>query len=99
MMHTNYQPARKGLYAMQIEAARALREAATKKAMADLPAAYHNNPNLRMIPVGAYKSLEMHRVIAEHREWALANHCSKVTRNHLRYSDQGDFTRCYRGGF
>lgn len=37
--------------------------------------------------------------IQEHSEWA-ANRLAVIhQRKRLRYSDQGDFTRCYRGGF
>ncbi|UAV89831.1 hypothetical protein QAC_7 [Pseudomonas phage QAC] len=68
MMHTNYQPPRKGVIDGQIMAAkrlRVLRNGQSLAAIGDLL------------------------------------HATKVEfqRKQLAYSDRGDFTRCYRGGF
>ncbi|AUV61715.1 hypothetical protein HOS76_gp21 [Pseudomonas phage Henninger] len=68
MIHTNYQPARKGLLADQILKAKRVRLA---------------------------KNLCQPMVGDELLECVKA----EMQRKHLRYSDRGDFTRCYRGGF
>ncbi|ARM69571.1 hypothetical protein HOR78_gp07 [Pseudomonas phage KNP] len=67
-MHTNYQPARRGLEATRIMVAKRLR--LTK--------------NLCQPMVGD-ELLDCVKAEMQHK--------------HLRYSDRGDFTRCYRGGF
>jgi hypothetical protein len=67
-MHTNYQPARKGLIDGQIHAAKQLRMMKATR------------PVVTVAEVVA--TIEAHK---QHQR--------------LRYSDQGDFTRCYRGGF
>lgn len=68
MIHTNYQPARKGLLSEQIIKAKRLR-------------VIKNLHNL------------------EHSNGLLALTVVEFQRKRLRYSDRGDFTRCYRGGF
>lgn len=68
MMHTNYQPARRGLVDGQTMAAKRLR-------------VIKNPANL----VHADDLLMATRV--------------EFQRKKLNYSDRGDFTRCYRGGF
>jgi hypothetical protein len=65
MMHTNYQPARKGLTDEYIRAQKVLR-------------AVKNGPQVPELRFSGQ---------------AMRQHSK------LRYSDQGDFTRCYRGGF
>ncbi|QNJ57493.1 hypothetical protein [Pseudomonas phage PlaquesPlease] len=68
MMHTNYQPARKGLYESQIHAEKELR---TRKNLG------------RPGQAGELLGVTL----------------AGFQRKRLRYSDRGDFTRCYRGGF
>lgn len=66
MMHTNYQPASRGLEATRIMAAKRLR--LTKNLSRD--------------------AAELIQCVN-----------AELTHKHLRYSDRGDFTSCYRGGF
>jgi hypothetical protein len=66
-LHTNYQPAKRGLIDAQIKAAKSLR--AIKNGFKNA------RPN------------------------DYAGFMADFQRSHLKYSDQGDFTRCYRGGF
>lgn len=78
MMHTNYQPAKAGVYDNQIRHARSVR--------------IHANVD----PRGRCYNPEM---LPEHTQWGNARLAMLHQRMRLRYSDQGDFTRCYRGGF
>lgn len=66
MMHTNYQPARRGLIDVQTQNAKRLR----KKV----------NPQ-------------------EFPWFDMDTYQANIQHHQLRYSDRGDFTRCYRGGF
>ena len=68
MIHTNHQPARKGLLDAQIMQAKRVR--LTKNLCA---------------PMVGDELLDCVK--------------AEMQRKHLRYSDRGDFTRCYRGGF
>lgn len=65
-MHTNYQPARRGLVDAQI---------ANEK---------------------AFRSIKNHFKVSHDGMNGLIAH---FQHQRLRYSDRGDFTRCYRGGF
>lgn len=67
-MHTNYQPARKGLLDAQI----------------------HKAKRVRLV-----KNLCAPMLGDELLDCVKA----EMQRKHLNYSDRGDFTRCYRGGF
>lgn len=66
MIHTNYQPARKGLVDQQIRDAKVIR------------------------------SIRNHML---RNEFGLDAVLVDMQRTRLKYSDRGDFTRCYRGGF
>jgi hypothetical protein len=68
-MHTNYQPARKGLIDTKITAEKALRG------------------RKNGVPSKTYFRGDLAMIAAQRQ------------RETLKYSDQGDFTRCYRGGF
>lgn len=79
-MHTNYQPAKRGLVSQGIAAEKALREHVNvplKKSWGSLDKASQDLVTAR---------LECNAAL-----WA--------AKRLLKYSDQGDFTRCYRGGF
>ena len=67
MMHTNYQPAKPGLYDQQIASAKATR------------AVVNHRKNI------SHDGMDSLVATLQHMN--------------LRYSDRGDFTRCYRGGF
>jgi hypothetical protein len=67
-LHTNYQPAKRGLIDAQIMAAKQLRMMKATRPVVTV-------------------------------EEVIATIEARKQRKGLRYSDQGDFTRCYRGGF
>ncbi|WGH28269.1 hypothetical protein 10P302A_gene0009 [Pseudomonas phage 10P302A] len=77
-MHTNYQPARRGLEAERIE---------TAKLAALATSVRHNIPRTEA-NAEAIDMRDNYDML-----WA------DLQRQQLRYSDRGDFTRCYRGGF
>lgn len=86
-MHTNYQPARKGLLAEQIASAKEAAIDATMK---------HPEAKVSVMTAmyGGRRTLGAK---------AVADRFGNIAHVHqvmgLRYSDRGDFTRCYRGGF
>lgn len=87
-MHTNYQPARKGLTDASIAEAKRRAVFATMK-----------NPDskasvLSTLYGGRHANAEVLMLRIDPTDGLVAFQRSK-----LRYSDQGDFTRCYRGGF
>jgi hypothetical protein len=56
--------------------------------------------------IRADRSIRLHannrsnpEAMVEHTEWSEARLGMLRQRRGLRYSDTGDFTRCYRGGF
>lgn len=89
-MHTNYQPARKGLTDAKIAADKHRRLVAT----------YQANPAIKAgVMAGMYGSKNIHELaqtLLDEGRYVFAAHGQHMC---LRYSDKGDFTRCYRGGF
>lgn len=87
MMHTNYQPARRGLLAERI--------AAEKEAAID---ATMRHPEAKAsVMTAMYGGRRTIGAIAVASRFGNIAHIQQVMG--LRYSDRGDFTRCYRGGF
>lgn len=90
-MHHNFKPAKSGLFDQQIAREKHLRLVATYKA----------NPTVKSdIMRMAYGSLQKTSAIANQLRLEGA-YVFRAAAQHaqLRYSDRGDFTRCYRGGF
>lgn len=83
MMHTNYQPARKGLVSEKIKAEKIAAFNATHKARGG----------------GREVAREVMREMSWDRSMGETLMFVPIQARKLRYSDQGDFTRCYRGGF
>lgn len=86
-MHTNYKPAKPGVYAEQIASAK---ERAIDATLA--------NPDSKAVVMtalyGSTKTIAHQAVHARFGSWV-----ATAQMLGLRYSDRGDFTRCYRGGF
>lgn len=87
MMHTNYQPARKGLLAEQI---------ASEKERA-IDATMRHPEAKASVMVAAYGGRRTQGAQAVASRYGSVKHIWQQMR--MRYSDRGDFTRCYRGGF
>lgn len=91
MTHHNFQPAKTGLFDAKIAREKHLR----------LTATYENNPAVkRDVMTALYGGRNIKHMVSiqlldegKHVFQAAAQH------ERLRYSDRGDFTRCYRGGF
>jgi hypothetical protein len=86
--HTNYQPARKGLVSHKIAAEKAFAVHATAQ----------NKDSKGVVMTALYGSCrtDAHRAVLDRIG---PNPAFMNWLEQRRYSDQGDFTRCYRGGF
>ena len=86
MIHTNYQPTRKGLIQSRIDHEKEQAIQATircPEAKAELMRGLYGTKSLQAEAIAARDPVAV----------------AEFQRQHLRYSDRGDFTRCYRGGF
>jgi hypothetical protein len=90
-MHHNFKPAKSGLFDAKIAREKHLRLAATYE---------HNEAVKRDVMTAMYGGRNIKHMVSiqlldegKYVFRAAAQHAQ------LRYSDRGDFTRCYRGGF
>jgi len=88
-MHTNYQPARKGLTDAKI---------ASEKANA-VNKTFANPEGKRVVMTALYGATGPAHEAVHSRVPGVDELIAEYQRSTLKYSDQGDFTRCYRGGF
>lgn len=90
MTHYNFQPAKTGLFDAQIAQEKHLRLSAT----------YSANPEIKKgVMLGVYGSRNIHRLAAQLLDEGKHVFAAAGQHAQMRYSDRGDFTRCYRGGF
>lgn len=88
-MHTNYQPARKGLTDAHIAAQK----------MHSLEATMKHGDAKRSVMTALYGGRGAAQDAVLVRINTMNDTIADYQRSKLRYSDRGDFTRCYRGGF
>lgn len=89
MIHTNYQPGRKGLTDARIAAQK----------LASLEATLKHGDAKRSVLTALYGGQGLAQQAVLVRISTMNDTIAEYQRSKLRYSDQGDFTRCYRGGF
>ncbi|WYV70476.1 hypothetical protein DdN1_06 [Dickeya phage BIM BV-99] len=89
-MHTNYQPARTGLTDAKIAADKHRRLVAT----------YRNNPEIKAhVMAGLYSGRKLNPIALQLLDEGRYVFAAAGQHARLNYSDRGDFTNCYRGGF
>lgn len=86
-----------GLYEAQISADRARRAKALNRQVADTSAAYHANKGFTKVPVG-FVHAELAWAAEEQRRWG-HNRLAAIFQGHRQgFTEQGDFTNCFRRG-
>jgi hypothetical protein len=88
--HTNYQPGREGFYDKAINRARLIRCVATYRVIPEVK---------RDLMVAAYGGKPTTEMVTEQAAWEASITDARAQQSARKWSDQGDFTRCYRGGF
>jgi hypothetical protein len=87
--HTNYRPSRKGLTDARIAAQK----------LASLEATMKSPDAKRSVMTALYGGCGLAQQAVLVRINTMNDTIAEYQRSKLNYSDQGDFTRCYRGGF
>lgn len=90
MTHHNFKPAKSGLFDAKIAREKHLR----------LTATYSANPTIKAsVMAGLYGSQKINKLAQQLLDEGKHVFAAAGQHAQLRYSDRGDFTRCYRGGF